>query len=63
MQSVCLAEPGVSASGSLEEETTLIGLTFGGYLRSKVRDVAGISVQIDSLLSVCLPYDADNYWL
>jgi hypothetical protein len=34
MQSVCLKEAGIS--GSLEEETTLIGLTFGGYLRSKV---------------------------
>ena len=36
MQSVCLKEAGVNASGSMEEETTLIGLTFGGYLRSKV---------------------------
>ena len=36
MQSVCLKEAGVNASGSLEEETSLIGLTFGGYLRSKV---------------------------
>ncbi|XP_059637309.1 ubiquitin carboxyl-terminal hydrolase 16 [Cornus florida] len=37
MQSVCLKEAGVKASGSLEEETTLIGLTFGGYLRSKIK--------------------------
>ncbi|GLT71465.1 hypothetical protein SLA2020_434810, partial [Shorea laevis] len=37
MQSVCLEEAGVHASGSLEEETTLIGLTFGGYLRSKIK--------------------------
>lgn len=37
MQSACLVEPGISALGPLEEETTLIGLTFGGYLRSKVR--------------------------
>lgn len=36
MQSVCLLEAGVTASGSLEEDTTLMGLTFGGYLRSKV---------------------------
>lgn len=36
MQSVCLKEARVNASGPLEEETTLIGLTFGGYLRSKV---------------------------
>ncbi|KAF5739781.1 ubiquitin carboxyl-terminal hydrolase 16 isoform X2 [Tripterygium wilfordii] len=37
MQSVCLLEAGVDASGSPEEETTLIGLTFGGCLRSKIR--------------------------
>lgn len=36
MQSICLREAGVSASGSFEEETTLVGLMFGGYLRSKV---------------------------
>ncbi|KAA8528348.1 hypothetical protein F0562_035703 [Nyssa sinensis] len=37
MQSICLKEAGVKASGTLEEETTLIGLTFGGYLRSKIK--------------------------
>ncbi|XP_012067985.1 ubiquitin carboxyl-terminal hydrolase 17 isoform X2 [Jatropha curcas] len=37
MQSVCLKEAGVNVLGSLEEETTLIGLTFGGYLRSKIK--------------------------
>ncbi|KAM5575434.1 ubiquitin carboxyl-terminal hydrolase 16 [Rosa sericea] len=37
MQSVCLMEAGVNASRSLKEETTLIGLTFGGYLRSKIK--------------------------
>ncbi|XP_022773089.1 LOW QUALITY PROTEIN: ubiquitin carboxyl-terminal hydrolase 17-like [Durio zibethinus] len=37
MQSVCLKEFGVVSSGCLEEETTLIGLTFGGYLRSKIK--------------------------
>lgn len=34
MQSVCLKEAG--AVGPLAEETTLVGMTFGGYLRSKV---------------------------
>jgi hypothetical protein len=34
MQSVCLKE--VGTGGPLAEETTLVGLTFGGYLRSKV---------------------------
>ncbi|KAF5456010.1 hypothetical protein F2P56_025528 [Juglans regia] len=37
MQSVCLKEAGLDASGSQEEETTLIGLAFGGYLRSKIK--------------------------
>ncbi|KAI4307483.1 hypothetical protein L6164_030663 [Bauhinia variegata] len=37
MQSICLMEAGINASGSLEEETTLMGLTFGGYLRSKIK--------------------------
>lgn len=39
MQSICLAEAKESVSGHLEEETTLIGLTFGGFLRSKVMEV------------------------
>ncbi|KAK2659886.1 hypothetical protein Ddye_006419 [Dipteronia dyeriana] len=37
MQSGCIKEAGLNASGPLEEETSLIGLTFGGYLRSKVK--------------------------
>ncbi|MBA0855146.1 hypothetical protein Goshw_009800 [Gossypium schwendimanii] len=37
MQSICLKEAGLASSGCLEEETTLIGLTFGGYLRSKIK--------------------------
>ncbi|XP_047316349.1 ubiquitin carboxyl-terminal hydrolase 19-like [Impatiens glandulifera] len=38
MQSICLKEGGVNnnTSGFLEE-TSLIGLTFGGYLRSKIK--------------------------
>lgn len=34
MQSVFLKE--ADAAGPLAEETTLVGLTFGGYLHSKV---------------------------
>lgn len=34
MQSICLEEAGVT--GPLAEDSTLVGLTFGGYLRSKV---------------------------
>lgn len=36
MHSVCLKEAGSYAVGLLAEETTLIRLTFGGYLLSKV---------------------------
>ncbi|KAJ9560383.1 hypothetical protein OSB04_005543 [Centaurea solstitialis] len=36
LQSVCIKEAGKSALNSLEEETTIVGLTFGGYLRSKI---------------------------
>ncbi|KAI3685778.1 hypothetical protein L6452_35036 [Arctium lappa] len=36
LQSVCIKEAGKNALNSLEEETTIIGLTFGGYLRSKI---------------------------
>ncbi|MED6194287.1 ubiquitin-specific protease [Stylosanthes scabra] len=36
MQSVCLMDAGVDVSGS-SEDATLIGLTFGGYLRSKIK--------------------------
>ncbi|CAO2834476.1 unnamed protein product [Amaranthus hypochondriacus] len=37
MQSTCLQEVGGIATGSLQEETNLLGLTFGGYLRSKIK--------------------------
>ncbi|KAL2340024.1 hypothetical protein Fmac_007964 [Flemingia macrophylla] len=37
MQSICLMEAGVNAPGSLKQDTTLMGLTFGGYLRSKIK--------------------------
>nr|XP_043637486.1 ubiquitin carboxyl-terminal hydrolase 17-like [Erigeron canadensis] len=36
LQAVCIWESGLDALNSLQEETTLIGLTFGGYLRSKI---------------------------
>ncbi|KAK9162851.1 hypothetical protein Syun_003753 [Stephania yunnanensis] len=39
LQSVCLKEAGETAVGSLAEETTLIGLMFGGYLKSKIKCV------------------------
>ncbi|KAK9743405.1 hypothetical protein RND81_03G236700 [Saponaria officinalis] len=37
MQSTCLQEAGEKHSTSLAEETTLLGLAFGGYLRSKIK--------------------------
>ncbi|KAL5714276.1 ubiquitinyl hydrolase 1 [Ranunculus cassubicifolius] len=37
MQSICLKEAGVYALSPLAEETTLVGLIFGGYLRSKIK--------------------------
>ncbi|XP_030454619.2 ubiquitin carboxyl-terminal hydrolase 16-like [Syzygium oleosum] len=37
MQSICLVKSVEMGSSSSEEETTLMGLTFGGYLRSKIR--------------------------
>ncbi|XP_031400084.1 ubiquitin carboxyl-terminal hydrolase 17-like [Punica granatum] len=37
MQSVCLMESGKKTFSSIEEETTLIGLIFGGYFRSKIK--------------------------
>eukprot|EP00262_Sarcandra_glabra_P013303 TRINITY_DN3652_c0_g3_i1.p1 TRINITY_DN3652_c0_g3~~TRINITY_DN3652_c0_g3_i1.p1 ORF type:complete len:441 (+),score=57.91 TRINITY_DN3652_c0_g3_i1:58-1323(+) len=37
MQSVCLKEAGPNAVGQLSEETTLIKLIFGGYLRSRIK--------------------------
>nr|XP_010942663.1 ubiquitin carboxyl-terminal hydrolase 17 [Elaeis guineensis] len=37
MQSACLKEAGKNVTGRLVEETTLIQLIFGGYLRSKIR--------------------------
>lgn len=37
MQSICFMEAQASRSGPVEEETTLIGLTFGGYLLSKIK--------------------------
>lgn len=36
MQSACLMESGKKKFTSMDEETTLIGLTFSGYFRSKV---------------------------
>uniref|UniRef100_A0A7N0UPS3 ubiquitinyl hydrolase 1 n=1 Tax=Kalanchoe fedtschenkoi TaxID=63787 RepID=A0A7N0UPS3_KALFE len=37
MQAVCMNEARNKVSDTTEEDTTLVGLTFGGYLQSKIR--------------------------
>lgn len=57
MQSVCIKEAGLNASGPLEEETSMIGLTFGGYLRSKVvllKDVVLKVLETKQFFAACL---------
>jgi len=49
MQYICLKEAGVSSP--LTEETTLIGYTFGGYLRSKV--VFNLTIYFMVLSALC----------
>ncbi|KAL3514261.1 hypothetical protein ACH5RR_026978 [Cinchona calisaya] len=60
MQSGCLKEAGISASGSLEE-TTLFGLTFGGYLRSKIECMrcGGKSEQHDKMMDLTVEIEGD----
>ncbi|KAM7256836.1 hypothetical protein ACFE04_012577 [Oxalis oulophora] len=61
MQSVCLSQAGVKASGSLEEETTLMGLTFGGYLRSKIKCMKcqGKSERQERMMDLTVEIDGD----
>ncbi|XP_009609184.1 ubiquitin carboxyl-terminal hydrolase 17 [Nicotiana tomentosiformis] len=61
MQSICLREAGVSASGSFEEETTLVGLMFGGYLRSKIECMrcGGKSERQERMMDLTVEIDGD----
>ncbi|KAF3447235.1 hypothetical protein FNV43_RR12415 [Rhamnella rubrinervis] len=61
MQSVCLKEAGVNTSSSLGEETTLIGLTFGGYLRSKIKctKCQGKSERQESMMDLNVEIEGD----
>ncbi|EXC16662.1 Ubiquitin carboxyl-terminal hydrolase 16 [Morus notabilis] len=61
MQSICLAEARVGASGHLEEETTLLGLTFGGYLRSKIKCMKcqGRSERQEGMLDLTVEIEGD----
>ncbi|KAM7262301.1 hypothetical protein ACFE04_021378 [Oxalis oulophora] len=59
MQSVFLKESG--AEGPLAEETTLVGLTFGGYLRSKIRCMKclGKSERCERMMDLSVEIDGD----
>ncbi|XP_012081651.1 ubiquitin carboxyl-terminal hydrolase 17 isoform X2 [Jatropha curcas] len=59
MQSVCLKEAG--ALGVLAEETTLVGLTFGGYLRSKITCMKcfGKSERFERIMDLTVEIDGD----
>ncbi|KAH6782864.1 ubiquitin-specific protease 17 [Perilla frutescens var. hirtella] len=63
MQSICLEEAGLS--GSFAEDSTLIGLTFGGYLRSKIKctKCLGRSDRYDRMLDLTVEIDGDIYTL
>ncbi|KAK6130719.1 hypothetical protein DH2020_035536 [Rehmannia glutinosa] len=56
MQLVCLKEAGVKVPTSLDEETTLLGLTFGGYLQSKIECMrcGGISKQHERIMDLTI---------
>ncbi|XP_021274587.1 ubiquitin carboxyl-terminal hydrolase 17 [Herrania umbratica] len=59
MQSVCLKE--ARAAGPLAEETTLVGLTFGGYLHSKIKCMKclGKSERYERMMDLTVEIDGD----
>ncbi|XP_039012577.1 ubiquitin carboxyl-terminal hydrolase 17-like [Hibiscus syriacus] len=59
MQSVCLKE--ARATGPLAEETSLIGLTFGGYLHSKIKCMKclGKSEKYERMMDLTVEIDGD----
>lgn len=59
MQSVCLKE--ARAAGPLAEETSLIGLTFGGYLHSKIKCMKclGKSERYERMMDLTVEIDGD----
>ncbi|KAK4800988.1 hypothetical protein SAY86_021475 [Trapa natans] len=60
MESICLSESRTSSASS-EEDTTLIGLTFGGYLQSKIRCIKcqGKSERQEKILDLTVEIDGD----
>ncbi|XP_042023034.1 ubiquitin carboxyl-terminal hydrolase 17-like, partial [Salvia splendens] len=63
MQSTCLEEAGVS--GTFAEDSTLMGLTFGGYLRSKIKCTKCLerSERHDRMLDLMVEIDGAIYTL
>ncbi|XP_042020995.1 ubiquitin carboxyl-terminal hydrolase 17-like [Salvia splendens] len=63
MQSTCLEEAGVFSS--FAEDSTLMGLTFGGYLRSKIKctKCLGRSERHDRMLDLTVEIDGEIYTL
>ncbi|KAM0023945.1 putative ubiquitinyl hydrolase 1 [Helianthus debilis subsp. tardiflorus] len=61
LQSVCIKESKRKSLNSLEEETTLIGLTFGGYLRSKIMCMkcGGKSEQHERMMDLTVEIEGD----
>ncbi|KAI7733330.1 hypothetical protein M8C21_021323 [Ambrosia artemisiifolia] len=61
LQSVCIKESRKKSLNSLEEETTLIGLTFGGYLRSKIvcMKCGGKSEQPERMMDLTVEIEGD----
>lgn len=59
MQSVCLKDTGVV--GPLAEDTTLVGLTFGGYLLSKIKCMKcrGKSERCERMMDLTVEIDGD----
>ncbi|XP_024182286.1 ubiquitin carboxyl-terminal hydrolase 17 isoform X2 [Rosa chinensis] len=57
MQSVCLKEAG--AIGPLAEQTTLVGMTFGGHLRSKIKCMKclGKTEQFERMMDLTVEID------
>ncbi|XP_020677274.1 ubiquitin carboxyl-terminal hydrolase 17 isoform X1 [Dendrobium catenatum] len=61
LQSACLKEAGASIVGELAEETTLIQLIFGGYLRSKIKCMRcqGKSEQRERMMDLTIDIHGD----
>uniref|UniRef100_J3MTU8 ubiquitinyl hydrolase 1 n=1 Tax=Oryza brachyantha TaxID=4533 RepID=J3MTU8_ORYBR len=61
MQSVCMKEARKNGAHRLHEETTLMQLIFGGYLRSKIKCTScdAISEQCERMLDLTVEIDGD----